>query len=81
MALRRTGRSAKEAAARRMSGCVSSSDEGEGGEGGLGDGLRVACAYFADEVLVGGEVAGDGDAVEELVGAEGGAFVGWWNSA
>ena len=47
-----------------------------GGEGCLGDGLRVAGAYFADEVLVGGVGAGDGDAVEELVGLEGGAFVG-----
>ena len=44
--------------------------------GCLGDGLRVAGAYFADEVLVVGVGARDGDAVEEFVGGEGGAFVG-----
>lgn len=41
----------------------------------LGDGLGVAGSYFADEVLVGGVDAGEGDAVEELSGAEGGALV------
>ena len=38
--------------------------------------MRVAGAYFADEVLVGRVGAGDGDAVEEFIGMEGGAFVG-----
>ena len=50
--------------------------EGYGGQGCLGDGLRVAGAYFADEVLVVKVGDGDGYAVEELVWAEGGAFVG-----
>ena len=63
------------AAAMRMSSMRPSFEEGEGGEGDLGDGLGVAGAYFADVVLVAGEVAGDGDAVEELVGAEGGLLV------
>jgi len=51
-------------------------EKGECGERCLGDGLRVAGSYFADEVLVGRVNAVDGYAVEEFVGAEGGAFVG-----
>ena len=50
-------------------------DEGEAGEGDLGDGLRVAGADFADVLAVAGEGARDGDGVEELVGTECGLFV------
>ena len=49
---------------------------GESGYGYLGDGLSIAGTYFADVGFVTVEVTLDCDAVEELVGCEGGLLVG-----
>ena len=75
VAVRRVGRSRRLAAPMRMSSMSAVVHAGEGGYGYLGDGLCVAGAYFAGVGFVTGEVTFYCDAVEELVGGEGGLFV------